>query len=268
MTNAKIKPELNGVAETMLLTFYARAQYSKSPKHAFYDAKAVELVDQLDYDFSRASKDTAMGSGTIARTIVFDELVRAFLQQHPDATVVNIACGLDTRVYRMDNGQCSWYNLVLPETIHVRDQIFQEQGRISTVGKSVLDPTWPEAIARRGTMLVVIEGLSMYLQPEEVALMLRIIHDNFENAYVMLETTSPFWVQKQAIEKSVQETGAVFTWGVNRFSEMQELAPGFHGVKDDNILRGMAKLYPVYRLVSWVPLVKNMAEKILVFQKD
>ena len=268
MTNAKIKPELNGVAETMLLTFYARAQYSKSPKHAFYDAKAVELVERLDYDFSRASKDTAMGSGTIARTIVFDELVRAFLQQHPDATVVNIVCGLDTRVYRMDNGQCTWYNLDLPETIHVRDQIFQEQGRISTVGKSVLDPTWPEAIARHGTMLFVIEGLSMYLQPEEVAQMLRIIHDNFENAYVMLETTSPFWVQKQSIEKSVQETGAVFTWGVNRFSEMQELAPGFHGVKDDNILRGMAKLYPVYRLVSWVPLVKNMAEKILIFQKD
>lgn len=73
MTNTKIKPELNGVAETMLLTFYARAKYSKSPKHAFYDAKAVELVERLDYDFSKASRDVAMGSGTIARTIVFDE---------------------------------------------------------------------------------------------------------------------------------------------------------------------------------------------------
>ena len=80
MTNTKIKPELNGVAETMLLTFYARAQYSRSPKHVFYDAKAVELVERLDYDFSKASRDVAMGSGTIARTIVFDELVQAFLQ--------------------------------------------------------------------------------------------------------------------------------------------------------------------------------------------
>lgn len=51
MGTEKIKPELNGVAETMLLTFYARAQYSKSKKHAFYDAKAVELVECLDYDF-------------------------------------------------------------------------------------------------------------------------------------------------------------------------------------------------------------------------
>ena len=98
METKKIKPELNGVAETMLLTFYARAQYSKSNKHAFYDAKAVELVERLDYDFSSASKDVAMGGGTIARTLVFDELVRDFLQKHPDAVVVNIACGLDTRI--------------------------------------------------------------------------------------------------------------------------------------------------------------------------
>ena len=68
MGTEKIKPELNGVAETMLLTFYARAQYSKSKKHAFYDAKAVELVERLDYDFSSASKDVAMGGGTIARS--------------------------------------------------------------------------------------------------------------------------------------------------------------------------------------------------------
>lgn len=77
----------------MLLTFYARAQYSKSKKHAFYDIKAVELVECLDYDFSSASKDVAMGGGTIARTLVFDELVRDFLQKHPDAVVVNILRG-------------------------------------------------------------------------------------------------------------------------------------------------------------------------------
>ena len=55
---------------------------------------------------------------------------------------------------------------------------------------------------------------------------------------------------------------------MNRFSEMQNLAQGFHSVKDDNILRGMAKLYPAYRLISWLPVVKNMAENILIFQKD
>ena len=118
MGTEKIKPELNGVAETMLLTFYARAQYSKSKKHAFYDAKAVELVERLDYDFSSASKDVAMGGGTIARTLVFDELVRDFLQKHPDAVVVNIACGLDTRVYRLASPSYTKYKHQYPADRH------------------------------------------------------------------------------------------------------------------------------------------------------
>ena len=45
-----------------------------------------------------------MGKGVIARTIVFDELVKNFIEKNPGCTVVNIACGLDTRFYRMDNG--------------------------------------------------------------------------------------------------------------------------------------------------------------------
>ena len=56
----KIKIQLDGAAETMLQSFYARAQYSKSKKHKFYDAKAVELVDRIDYDFSLAEKDSTM----------------------------------------------------------------------------------------------------------------------------------------------------------------------------------------------------------------
>ena len=41
----RIKPTISGSAETMLQSFYARAQYSKSKNNKFYDAKAVELVD-------------------------------------------------------------------------------------------------------------------------------------------------------------------------------------------------------------------------------
>lgn len=135
--NEKIKPTIAGSAETMLQSFYARAQYSKNKKHKFYDAKAVELINKIDCDFSAAAKDSAMGKRVIARTIVFDELVKDFIEKNPDCTVVNIAaCGLDTRLYRMDNRRITWYNLDLPETIAIRDQIFQESGRVSTIGIS------------------------------------------------------------------------------------------------------------------------------------
>lgn len=267
MSSEKIKPVLNGTAETMLQCFYARAMHSKNPKNKFHDAKAEELVEKLDYDFSNAKKDTAMSGGIVARSVVFDELVGDFISKNPDCTVVNIACGLDTRVYRMDNGRLTWYNLDLPETIEVRDSVYQESGRISTIACSVLDPAWTEQVKVRGKMLFIIEGLTMYMSAEDVKTMLGIIKDNFDNAYVCMETLCPWFVKKEGIEKSIKATGATFTWGANCFDDLKGIADGFKKVKDDNIVRGMLTLNPAYRLVTWMPIVKKFAEKILVFEK-
>lgn len=268
MPTSKIKPELTGVTETMLQSFYARAQYSRNKKHHFYDAKAAELVEKIDYDFSKAAGDSAMSSGVIARTIVLDELVREFITQNPDCTVVNIACGLDTRVYRVDNGRIIWYNLDLPEVIALRDQIFQENGRISTISGSAVTDSWTEKVKIRGKMLFIIEGLTMYLTAEEVEQLLRVIREHFDNAYVIMECISPMWVSRQGVEKSIQDTGAKFQWGANSFDDLGMLADGYRKVKDDNILRGMEAIQPVCRLFDWLPVVKKAAQKILIFEKE
>lgn len=215
----RIKPTIRGSAETMLQSFYARAQYSKCKHNKFYDAKAVELVDKIDYDFSTAARDSTMGKGVIARTVVFDELVNNFIEKNPDCTVVNIACGLDTRFYRMDNGKITWYNLDLPETIAIRNQIFEESGRVSTIGISALDPAWSKEVNVRGKMLFIIEGLSMYLTAEENGKILKIIKDNFDNAYILMECLAKTWVKKEGIEKSIQQTGSKFVFGADHLKK-------------------------------------------------
>ncbi len=263
----KIKPTINGTAETMLLSFYARAKYSKKKGAKFHDAKAEELIERIDYDFAAADKDTTMSSGVIARTIVIDELVTEFIDKHPDCTVVNIACGLDTRFYRMDNGRILWYNLDLPEVIALRDQIYQEKDRPISIGSSAIDPSWTEAVKKGGNMLFIIEGLSMYLTTEENAALLKIIRDNFDTAYIIMECLAKMWVKKETVEKSVAGTGAKFLFGADCFEDLGALAEGYKLVKNDNILRGMRRLVPAQRLVDWLPIAKKMTQKILVFEK-
>ncbi len=118
------KTELSGVPETMLQTIYARAKESCG-RGAIHDQKAEEIIEKLDYDFTLADKDTAMHSGVIARTIVLDHLTKAWIEEHPGAVVVNIACGLDTRCYRM-KGFCHWYNLDLPDFRFVEEHSLTE----------------------------------------------------------------------------------------------------------------------------------------------
>ena len=147
------KVNLTGVPETMLQTIYARAKESRS-HGAICDKKAEEIVGRLDYDFSLADKDNAMHSGVIARTIVLDRLTTVWLTAHPDSVVVNIACGLDTRCYRM-KGYAHWYNLDLPETMAVRAKLLPESGWISQVAMSAMD-IWGDEIKEKTAPVLII----------------------------------------------------------------------------------------------------------------
>lgn len=267
MEDKKINPLLTGSAETMLQSFYARAKYSRRKNAKFYDAKAIELVGKIDYDFSKAEKDSTMSNGVIARTIVFDELVKDFINKNPDCTVVNIACGLDTRFYRMDNGRIIWYNVDLPETIEVRDAIYHESGRVSTIGISATDPSWADKVTKRGKMLFIIEGLSMYLTSDENAKMLSIIRDKFDNATVLMECLAKKWVNKEHTEKSIQDTGAKFVFGADTFDDLGKAADGFRCIKNDNIIRGMTEIMPILKPFRNLPLIKKVTQKILIFEK-
>ena len=98
----KEKVNVTGVPETMVQTLYARAKETKKQNAKIKDEIAVELVEKLDYDFSKADKDNAMNYGVIARTIVLDRMVEQYLEKNANTIVINIACGLDTRCYRME----------------------------------------------------------------------------------------------------------------------------------------------------------------------
>lgn len=265
--NEKIKINLNGTAETMLQSFYARAKYSKNKGHKFYDSKAVELVERIDYDFSLAEGDSTMSDGVIARTLVFDEIVEDFIEKYPDCQIVNIACGLDTRFYRVDNGKLHWFNLDLPEIIEIRNKIFNESGRILNIGCSVLDSAWVEKIAADRKTLFIIEGLSMYFSKEQNAKMLEIIGKNFKDSTVFLECLAKKWVNREKIEKSIQNTGAKFIFGADSFDDIADIAVGFDKIKDDNITRGMIALHPFLKPLENFAFVNKMTEKILIFKK-
>lgn len=263
-----IKPEFDGVTETMLQSFYARALYSKNPKNKFKDEKAEEIVDLMDYDFSKAKKDVTMHSGVIARSVVLDELVSDYIQKYPDCVIVNIACGLDTRFYRMDNGKLTWYNLDLPEVIKFRNSLFTQTHRVFNLPYNVLDVQWTKQVKQSKHMLFIIEGLTMYMTESEVQCMLQIIHDAFDHAYICMETLCPYFVRKEGIEKSIQNTGSTFIWGANSFEDIKDIARGYKKTKDDDIVRGMCKVSKWYKLIVWMPIIHKFAQKILVLEKE
>ena len=263
----KEKVTVKGVPETMLQTLYARAKESQKKEHYIYDPKAVEIVSQLEYDFSKADKDGTMSSGVIARTIVLDKMVGEFLNKFPDAIVVNIACGMDTRCYRMQGKFSRWYNIDLPETINIRKRFLEENGPVYQIAKSAMDASYTSEIEyKEEPVLVIIEGLTMYLSETEVKQIFDIINKKFHKATVFVETMSPF-VVRHVTEKSIEGSQAKFNWGVKNGSELQKLIPQFINKKEVSLVEGMKVFIPVYKAIGKIPFIRNISNKILVMEK-
>lgn len=264
----KEKVTVTGVPETMIQTLYARAKESQKPDAKIKDTMAVEIVSELDYDFSNADKDKAMGSGVIARTIVLDRMVGEYLDSHPQAVVVNIACGLDTRCYRMRGKYSRWYNIDLPETMEIRKRFLTEDGPVYQIAKSATDASYPEKISYdKEDILVVIEGLSMYLKEADILQMFSVIEKNFPKATVFIETMSPFFV-KHIKEKSIEGSQAKFVWGIKNGKALQELIPAFTYKKEVSPVEGMKKMMPIYHVLGKIPAVRNISNKIIVMEKN
>ena len=261
----KEKIKLSGVPETMLQTVYARAKESRG-RGSIHDAKAEEIIEKLDYDFSLADKDTAMHSGVIARTIVLDKLTKSWLAKHPGAVVVNIACGLDTRCYRM-SGYAHWYNLDLPETMAVRENLLPESGSISQIAMSAMDDWGGEIGEQNVPVLIVIEGLTMYLNTKDVQRIFAVISSRFKKATVFAETMNPMIV-RHFKEKSIESSHAKFTWGVKNGSALAALLPDFQFMEEHSLTEGMAVFTTIYKLLDRLPAVRNISNKIIVLEKE
>ena len=116
-------------------------------------------------------------------------------------------------------------------------------------------------------MLFIIEGLSMFLTAEENTQMLSIIKNNFDNATVLMECIAKKWVNQEKMEASIQKTSAKFVFGADTFEDLGKAGVGFKRIKDDNITRGMTILFPILKPFAWLPVIKKVTQKILVFEK-
>jgi O-methyltransferase involved in polyketide biosynthesis len=236
MSRRPITPQLKDVPETMLVTLYSRAFETRQPDPIIEDYRAVDLVASIDYDFSRFDAAHATHLGVAIRTEILDELTNAFLAAHPDAMVVNIAAGLDTRINRVDNGRLAWVDLDLPETMAVRRQFYAESNRHRLIAGSALDTGWLDSIAdwraERPHVLIIIEGLLMYFTEAQVQALLVNLAQSFPGGEALAEVMGVSQARRTDRDKAISQTSAQFQWGIRHAPDMADWDPRIHYITD------------------------------------
>jgi methyltransferase (TIGR00027 family) len=251
--------DLSGVEETALLTLYAKAIESQSANFILKDRKVENLVNKLDQLLQKQNSKMAERLRNRAidpkltvhlqlRTKKYDEYVINFLEKHPQGIVIDIGCGLDTRFFRIDNGQCQFFDLDLPDMINLKEQLIEESDRYHMIGQSVLDFDWMDPIAKLNRpALILAEGVFMYLSKKKVKELVLEMQKQFPDSELVCELTNITWVEgfwgKMASVKMRKRFNmsqdARFTFGVSKPSEFEDWGKGIEFLEkwfymDDN----------------------------------
>jgi O-methyltransferase involved in polyketide biosynthesis len=231
------KPNLSGVAKTLLITLYIRAIESQRPDALIKDERAEALVRQLDQEPLRktlALTDDFNRVAVILKGREFDHFAQDFLARHPDAVVVHIGCGLDTRFERVcsgqpDNGRVEWYDLDLPEVIDLRRKLVGGEGaRHHFLAGSVLDSAWLDTVSvhQQRPFLFLAEGVFMYFEEAQVKSLVLTLRDRFPGAELVFDAFSPIMRWGHNIRVTRTRVGAYLHWGLKHGQDLERWSNG------------------------------------------
>ncbi|MEL6232692.1 MAG: class I SAM-dependent methyltransferase [Cyanobacteria bacterium J06636_28] len=222
----KISVDLGPVQETLLIPLLGRAVETQKGTGLIQDEKAVNIVESLDYDFSKWEKSKSLKGATV-RTRMFDEDVQRFLDRHPTGTIVEIGCGLNTRFERLDNAQAQWFDLDLPDTLFLRRQFFQDEPRRTMLEASVLETDWMETVAATGgPWCFISEAVIIYLEASQARQAIVQIANRFPGAWLLMDTTAKAMVNGQSTHDAMRymSQDSWFRWACDDPHEIEHWA--------------------------------------------
>lgn len=190
---------IRNVSDTALWVAIYRAMESERGDAIFRDPYARRLGGERGEAIVREMPNgKAMAWSMIVRTAVMDEIVARCVQQGAQ-TVLNLAAGLDARPYRLElPASLRWIHVDMPEMVeYFRSAMAAEtpRCRVEFVAADLRDADLRRRVfadaASEGPVLVITEGLLIYLQPEDVAGLARDLHDIVRARWWLSDLASP-----------------------------------------------------------------------------
>ena len=216
----KYKIEKNTVQETLVIPLFARKVCSELYPNLYRDETAVRLIDQIDYDFSEAEKNSRslmQRSGSLEVAMRQNDLafeVRDYLKSHPNAAVVNLGCGLDCAGRACDNGSCKIYNLDFPDVIAVRNELLPAGEREKNIPCDLNDTAWFSQIDASNGAAFFASGVFYYFLTEQVKALVQTMADAFPGGMLVFDAanrTAVKMIAKTWLKSAkIKDVGAYF----------------------------------------------------------
>lgn len=209
------KPNLENVSETLLVPLFFKAKETLE-KGIIQDDAAVEIIKRLEYNFDKMETDKHTQLLITIRTAILDRIVNEYIRSEPNPVIINLGAGLDTRHLRLK--EAKWYQLDLKKPMELRQIFFNKE---ICIIRSILDFSWMDEVKEHENVLIIIEGVLMYLDEEQVKSIFQAVGKSFRNSQIVFDTIPKSFIKLKE-HKSINMQSAPFKWGNSRVSEIEK----------------------------------------------
>ncbi|QUJ69838.1 class I SAM-dependent methyltransferase (plasmid) [Photobacterium sp. GJ3] len=245
----------NNIGETLLIPLYMKSRESKLNDPIICDTTACDLVDKLDYDFSKFDQAIASSVGIAIRSRYFDDKVKDFIENTENPVIVLLGAGLDSRYQRIGTiaRQAVFYQLDIPEIIQVRAQLLPPHENETLIPSSMFETQWMDDLVKEnpeGTFLFIVEGVLMYFERDTVKKWFQDMAERFPQSELLFDVVNVWLMKHSHRHDSLKLMNARFIYGSDDDGEAASWASNLEHVS--------TKLYgdfPEWNRVGWLKVL-------------
>lgn len=205
---------MNNVNKTLYIPLHGKALVSEKGM-LLYDPKAEDIWKAEGFSLKGKAASKWLAYYMAMRAAVFDRWTAGMLKEHPEAVLLHIGCGLDSRCLRVAEKGEMWYDIDFPEVIRERRKYYAETDHYRMVSADMRTEAWKKDIPSGGTAVLVMEGVSMYFRREELETLLIALRGWFSEVYLLMDCYSTLAARASRYKNPVNQVGVTTLYGID-----------------------------------------------------
>ena len=202
---------MDNVNRTLYIPLYGKSMVS-GMGILLHDPKAQEIWASCGFPLKGKSGSKWLAYYMGMRSAVFDRWLTKALAENPGAAVLHLGCGLDSRVLRVKHEGHLWFDVDFPAVMEERSLHYQQTEQDRMLSSDLREEKWLREIPD-GPVIVVMEGVSMYLQREELETLLSRITSRFRRVALLMDCYTEFAAKASKYKNPINDVGVTQVYG-------------------------------------------------------
>jgi len=209
---------MKAVSKTAYYCCGVRMQDAESNHPVIGDHYAKRLMNEEGLQYWQEFKEFKMpNASNITRHYIIDSFLKELLSENPDPTIILIGAGLDSRAYRFKGA--TWLEIDEPAVIEYKNEKLPasecanplERIAINFETEKLADKL--SSYSNRPNVIIIIEGVLMYLTMEQREALLATITSLFPDHVIFCDLMTKRFFKKlgNPIHEKFKTYGASFT---------------------------------------------------------